>query len=250
MDRKSGFDISSLRQQMEDLLEDFFPSGGARRPQPNRGQGGDQPQHVAVNLVESESSIVVTAPLPGLSPEDIDITVRGQTLTIKAQQRNAAAERPQYLRREWGYGPFIRTIELPGPVDADQSAASYRNGVVTLTLPKADPNQTRVIHLDEDQAPEPPSAEETGHTEVDVQPTEPVEAVPTETIPVESDDAAIEPPASFYMRPPRGRRGDRGARGRRAQTPAAEAQPGEDAAPLPEAPSDTPPATPEADAGE
>jgi HSP20 family protein len=210
MDRNRGIDISSLRQQMEDLFEDFFPSGGARRPQAGRN-GGDQPQQLALNVFESGEAIVVTAPLPGFSPEELEISVRGQSLHVRGQAKPSAADRPPYLRREWGAGPFQRTLELPGPVDADKADASFRNGVVTITLPKADPNKARVIHLDDDEptaAEEPSFAAPVEITEVPVV-EEAVAQPEAATAPAETPaEAPVEEvPTSFYMRPPRRRGG-------------------------------------------
>jgi len=223
MDRNRGFDIGALRQQIEELLDDF--TGGSRRQQGGRGNVSDQPQHLALNVVDSEDRIVVSAPLPGLTPEDIDITVRGQTLALRAAQKTPS-ERPQYLRREWGNGPFHRTIELPSPVEADSAEASFRNGVVTITLPKSDPSKARVINLQEDaqpasQSPTEPAGEPIAEEPVDktVPVAEAVQA-PEAEAPAGGESAAPaeaaapaegtteEPPASFYMRPPRRRGGE------------------------------------------
>ncbi|HEY3413400.1 MAG TPA: Hsp20/alpha crystallin family protein [Armatimonadota bacterium] len=263
MDRNRGFDISGLRQQIEDLLEDF--SGGGRRPQGGRGAGGDQPQHLTLNIVDSEGAFIVTAPLPGLAPEEIDISVRGQSLAIRAHQKPAGGERPNYLRREWGAGPYQRTVELGAPVDAERAEASFSHGVVTITLPKADPNKTRVIPLQgEETQAEGQSVEPETDITVEEAPVEVASPVPEtvekaeETAPAAAPRADTpaetapegeaatetaegeEPPTRFYMRPPRRRGGQsRAAREAAKQAAAAEkagAEPASAEAPAPEPP--------------
>lgn len=223
MDRNRGLDIGALRQQIEDLLDDF--TGGSRRQQGGRPAGADQPQHLSLNIIDSEDRIIVTAPLPGLAPDEIDITVRGQSLALRAHQKTPPTDRPQFVRREWGLGPYHRTIELPSPVEADKAEASFRNGVVTITLPKADPSRPRVINLQDEGQPAPP--EPPTPTEADSHESEPqsVSVAETNQIAVQDAEAPPETPlaaeaappaegaseetsASFYMRPPRRRGGE------------------------------------------
>jgi HSP20 family protein len=93
---------------------------------------------IPVNLFDNERELMVVAPMPGVGPEDISIEVTdaGQ-LTLRARQHGEGQERIDYLLREWSYGPYERTIELPGAVDAMRANVSYGNGVVTITFPKA-----------------------------------------------------------------------------------------------------------------
>ena len=93
---------------------------------------------VPVNLFENNRELMVIAPMPGVAPEDIslDVTDDGH-LTLRAAQHGEGQERIAYLLREWSYGPYERTIELPMAVDAMRANESYGNGVVTITFPKA-----------------------------------------------------------------------------------------------------------------
>ena len=93
---------------------------------------------IPVNLFDNERELMVVAPMPGVAPEDIsiDVTDAGQ-LTLRAEQHGQGQERIDYLLREWAYGPYERTIELPLPVDAAAANVTYGNGVVTVTFPKA-----------------------------------------------------------------------------------------------------------------
>ncbi len=93
---------------------------------------------VPVNMFENDRELMVVAPMPGVAPEDIslDVTDDGQ-LTLRAAQHGEGQERIAYLLREWSYGPYERTIELPCAVDARRANVSYGNGVLTMTFPKA-----------------------------------------------------------------------------------------------------------------
>jgi HSP20 family protein len=92
---------------------------------------------VPINLFENDRELMVVAPMPGVAPEDIsvDVTDDGR-LTVRASQHGEGQERIAYLRREWSYGPYERTIELPCDVDASRANLTYGNGVLSITFPK------------------------------------------------------------------------------------------------------------------
>lgn len=93
---------------------------------------------VPVNLFENDRELMVVAPMPGVAPEDIsvDVTDDGH-LTLRAARHGDGQERIAYLTREWSYGPYERTIELPCAVDARRANVTYGNGVLSVTFPKA-----------------------------------------------------------------------------------------------------------------
>jgi HSP20 family protein len=93
---------------------------------------------IPVNLFENERELMVVAPMPGVSPEDISIDVTDDGhLTLRSAQRGEGQERIEYIMREWSYGPYERTIELPCAVDAMRANLTYGNGVLSVTFPKA-----------------------------------------------------------------------------------------------------------------
>ena len=94
---------------------------------------------IPVNLFDNRRELMVVAPMPGVGPEDIsiDVTEDGH-LTLRAAMHGEGQERIDYLTREWSYGPYERTIELPYPVDALRANVSFGNGVLSVTLPKVD----------------------------------------------------------------------------------------------------------------
>ena len=92
---------------------------------------------IPINLFENERELMLVAPMPGVAPEDISVDVHDDgRLTLRARQHGPGQERIDYLLREWSYGPFERTIELPRQVDASRANLTFGNGVLTITFPK------------------------------------------------------------------------------------------------------------------
>jgi HSP20 family protein len=93
---------------------------------------------IPINLFQNDRELMVVAPMPGVAPEDISIDVTNDGhLTLRAAQHGEGQERIDYLLREWSYGPYERTIELPCAVDARRANVTFGNGVVSITFPKA-----------------------------------------------------------------------------------------------------------------
>lgn len=104
---------------------------------------------IPVNLFENERELMVVAPMPGVEPEDISIDVSDDgTLVLRAAQHGEGQERIDYLLREWSYGPYERAVELPYAVDALRANVSYGNGVLAVTLPRADRTRGNSIRLE------------------------------------------------------------------------------------------------------
>lgn len=93
---------------------------------------------IPVNIYENERELMLVAPMPGVAPEDISVDVTpDESLTLRARMHGQGQERIEYLLREWSYGPFERTVRLPRSVDASRANLAFGNGVLTITLPKA-----------------------------------------------------------------------------------------------------------------
>ena len=109
---------------------------------------------IPINLFENDRELMVVAPMPGVAPEDIsvDVTSDGR-LTLRARMHGEGQERIAYLLREWSYGPYERTIDLPEPVDAARANVTYGNGVLSITFPKAATTEPRTL-----------AVQRTGHT--------------------------------------------------------------------------------------
>jgi HSP20 family protein len=111
-----------------------------------------RPWSPAVDIIETEDTLTVKADLPDLKIEDIDIRVENQTLTLRGERKFEKEEAVKgYHRIERGYGEFVRSFAVPSTVDTDKVAADYKNGVLTITLPRkesAKPRQVKVSVTD------------------------------------------------------------------------------------------------------
>lgn len=112
-----------------------------------RLQGREPAWNPPVDVYETPDQYVVTAELPGLSREDIQIEVREGELTIRGQRPTPSIRPDAYHRMERLQGPFARGFAFAEPVDADHIGAEFRDGVLTVTLPKAPRTQARRIEL-------------------------------------------------------------------------------------------------------
>ncbi len=113
------------------------------------GETGFFPEarYPAVNMYTSEDAAVVQVELPGVEPKDVDITVVGRRLTVHAKRPEVAENGARYHIRERHRGDIVRHIELPFNVQADKVEAKYQNGVVTITLPRAEEEKPKKIEV-------------------------------------------------------------------------------------------------------
>ncbi|HWE49734.1 MAG TPA: Hsp20/alpha crystallin family protein [Bryobacteraceae bacterium] len=107
-----------------------------------------RPWSPAVDIFETEDALTLRADLPDVKLEDIDVRVENQTLSISGQRKFERDEKVKgYHRIERSYGEFVRSFAVPSSVETDKVAADYKNGVLTITLPKkeaAKPRQVKV----------------------------------------------------------------------------------------------------------
>ena len=102
----------------------------------------------AVDIHQTDDDIVVTAALPGAKPEDIEITITGQTVVISGEfKADERIERDQYLYRERRHGTFSRQLQLPVHVQGDRAAATFNQGVLELRIPKAEEVKPRQVAI-------------------------------------------------------------------------------------------------------
>lgn len=132
-------EMITLREAMDRLFEESFV-----RPTvaPARGRNT-----LAVDVRETDASIIITAAVPGLKPEDLNISIVGDTVTISGEMKDDKEEKANYIYRERRFGPFNRTLTLPTPLNPDKAEAVIENGVLTLTLPKAEAAQPKAIKV-------------------------------------------------------------------------------------------------------
>ena len=132
----------SLRQMMDRLFEDAFVM-------PRDGNGStNEAGSAALNVYEDGDNLVIEALMPGIRPDNVDITVEGGTLTIRGttEQDDERTDR-NYLIREHRRMSFVRSMRLPDTVDAERIQASFENGVLRLTVPRAEQAKPRRISV-------------------------------------------------------------------------------------------------------
>ncbi len=135
-------EMVSLRDAVNRLFEDSFIRPGAW-PMPFDG-GLSLP----ADLIETKDNVIVKMSAPGVKPEDIEISVVGDTLTIKGETKSEGQfEEGNYIRKERRFGAFQRTFSLPASVTSDKARAEFENGVLTLTLPKAEEAKPKSIKV-------------------------------------------------------------------------------------------------------
>jgi len=136
-----GREMVSLREAMDRLFEESFLQPGAFGGEKAAGM-------LPLDVYETENEVVVKATVPGVKPEDIDVTLTGDVLSIKGEYKSEEkTEKRNYLRQERRYGSFSRQVSLPVAVNSDQCQATFENGVLTLELPKADAAKAKSIRV-------------------------------------------------------------------------------------------------------
>jgi HSP20 family protein len=132
----ADFGFSGLKGEIDQIIDRVWSRGLTISPLD--GMDWAPP----IDLVEQDSFFVLTAELPGISPDEIDLQVKGNVLTIQGRKRiQGEHDRDSHVvHRECSYGAFRRTIELPAEINAQEITARHRSGVLKCILPKADPS--------------------------------------------------------------------------------------------------------------
>ena len=137
-------ELLSLREAMDRLFEESFLRPGSF------GVSDSASAMLPMDMYETENDVVVKAAIPGVKPEDIEVTVTGDLLSIKGEFRAESEQKDEkrnYHRQERRYGSFCRQVSLPAGVNADACAADFENGVLTLTLPKVEEAKVKKVQI-------------------------------------------------------------------------------------------------------
>lgn len=130
--------FSSFQDEVDMMLNSFFERGTSF------GMGWSPD----VDIVETDDNIIVKAEIPGIDPKDIDISIMGDTLTLKGEKKEEKKESGKcYHRIERSYGSFTRTIDLPSAVMTDKVKAKDHNGVLEIMLPKVEKSKAERIPI-------------------------------------------------------------------------------------------------------
>ena len=143
LDRWDPFrNLDDIQSEMNRIFDGFLerPSG---MPQP------DRMWVPALDVHETKDELVITAELPGLNEKEIELSITGDVLTLRGERtQNQEVKQEGYHRGERWFGKFERTVPLPIPVQTDKVKATYRDGVLTVTLPKAEEIKAKSIKID------------------------------------------------------------------------------------------------------
>jgi HSP20 family protein len=142
-------DVVSLRDAVNSLLQESYVRPG----NPSSPEGG--PARLPLDISETENEFVVKASLPGIKPEDVQITIHGDTLLIRGETKAELDKKGQTWHvRERRVGAVQRSVSLATPIGADKAQATFEHGVLTLTLPKAEEAKPRQIKISGSSPPQ------------------------------------------------------------------------------------------------
>jgi HSP20 family protein len=135
-------EINEIRREMDRMFNRFFGEWPSLEPVVEEWAP-------AVDVSETADNLVVRTEVPGISPDDIKVSLVGNNLIIKGEKKQEKEEKEEnYYRMERSYGSFARTIPLPCEIVEDKVEAKYKNGVLTITLPKCEPSKAKEIKIE------------------------------------------------------------------------------------------------------
>ena len=137
-------DMLAMRTQMDRIMDEWLrESNGVEN-----SENGQSAMRLALDVRVIDNHFTVKASIPGIKPEDLEISFNENTLMIQGESKEEHVdENERYHLRERRYGRFVRSVTLPVPVNSDEIDAQYDNGVLTLTLPKAEEIKPRKINV-------------------------------------------------------------------------------------------------------
>jgi HSP20 family protein len=123
--------LSTVKKEMDRLFDRFWEEDF--RQLPSMGEWAP-----ALDVSETKDAVMVKAEIPGMESKDIQLSLHDQFLTLKGEKKQEKDEKEEhYYRSERSYGAFVRTVRLPATVDGSKVTATFKNGLLTVTLPKA-----------------------------------------------------------------------------------------------------------------
>lgn len=138
-------ELSGMREAMDRFFDIGWPRHYHLWRLGGQPDGGLTP---SLDMYHTPEAVVVKASLPGVKPEDVDISVIGDTLTIKGEMRTEGEVKEEdYYCQERRYGAFSRTVGLPSGLKTDKAEAVFEHGILTLTIPKAEEVKAKTIKV-------------------------------------------------------------------------------------------------------
>lgn len=149
-------EMRRMQEEMDRMFSDFFTHPSYRRLGPGRALRTTAPEErmphmrkAFVDVQESDKDVIVTAELPGMEREDIELNVTAERIEIKAEKKEERTEEKEgYKAYGRKYAGFYRSVPLPVDVRPDDAKATYKNGVLEVVLPKKEASKSRTISID------------------------------------------------------------------------------------------------------
>jgi len=132
-------EVGDLQSEMNRMFDGFFGRSLA---------GLDRVWAPAIDMFETKDDLVVRVELPGMTEKDVEVAITGDVLTLKGERSAGVDGQESVHRSERWYGKFDRSLTLPIPIQADKVKATYRDGVLTIQLPKAEEVKPRSIKIE------------------------------------------------------------------------------------------------------
>jgi HSP20 family protein len=132
-------ELLSMQRQLDRLFGSFSPTAPKA-----------EAFETALDMYETDTEVIVKVTLPGYKPEDIQVTLTGDTLSIKGETKSELGDRDEkksYIHREIRRGSFQRVVTLPAGIKGDDTKAEFLNGLLTLTIPKAEETKPKTIQI-------------------------------------------------------------------------------------------------------
>jgi HSP20 family protein len=133
-------ELQQMQENMDHLWRSFDQAGGEA--------GNVENWAIPLDVVQEGDNIIVKASVPGVKPEDIDVSIENDVLTIKGQTREEREQQEDnYLMRERRSGSFYRALRLPDTLDSDKARPHYENGVLSITFPRIESKRARHLQI-------------------------------------------------------------------------------------------------------
>ena len=150
-EKKFFEDLSEAPQETREVEVDLVKSGGAvaRHTSQEISDGNSENEgQLTLDVYQTPTEILVESPIAGVAPEDLDISITSETVTIKGKrEREHHVRSEDYVYQECYWGRFSRSVVLPQEVDADRAEASIKNGVLTIRLPKLNRSKSKKLKV-------------------------------------------------------------------------------------------------------
>jgi HSP20 family protein len=142
--------LGSLRREIDRVFEEFFASRSGHHSHHRRRREGEREEvEPAVDVVETDEAVVVTALVPGVAKDNLTVEVTAEELTLKGEVKEEEGEKTKhYHRQEIGSGAFTRTVRLPVAVESEKAVATLKDGVLEVTVPKRAPGTGRPVKVE------------------------------------------------------------------------------------------------------